>query len=122
MFSMLVFMCRDPGDTTRKVSCCIEPSRCFKNSGFDAIVKLPLALPLKIILTRKLKYGKSLKWLFRRNYAFTQRFDSGTFTEKAYVAFWREFPFKAVFCNPGPALHVLDVCLPQRTRCKGMGL
>ena len=25
MFSMLVFMCRGPGDTTSKVSCCVEP-------------------------------------------------------------------------------------------------
>ena len=29
---MLMFMCRDPGDTTSKVSCCVEPSYCFKNS------------------------------------------------------------------------------------------
>ena len=26
MFSMLTFMCRDPGDITSKVSCCVEPS------------------------------------------------------------------------------------------------
>ena len=30
--SVLVFMCRDPGDTTSKVSCCVESSQCFKNS------------------------------------------------------------------------------------------
>ena len=42
MFSVLVFMCRDPGDTTSKVSCCVEPSLCFKNSDFDASVKVPL--------------------------------------------------------------------------------
>ena len=41
---MLVFMCRDPGDTTSKVSCCVEPSYCFKNRYFDASVKVPLAL------------------------------------------------------------------------------
>ena len=29
-----------------------------------------------------------------RNYAFTRRFDSYTFTKKASVAFWREFRFK----------------------------
>ena len=34
----------DPGDTTSKVSCCVEPSMCFKNRDFDAIVKGPLAL------------------------------------------------------------------------------
>ena len=39
---MLVFMCRDPGDTTSKVSCCVEPSYCFKNSDFDASVRVPL--------------------------------------------------------------------------------
>ena len=26
MFSVLMFMCRDPGDTTSKVSCCVESS------------------------------------------------------------------------------------------------
>ena len=31
---MLVFMCRDPGDTTSKVLCCVESSYCFKNSNF----------------------------------------------------------------------------------------
>ena len=30
MFSMVVLMCRDPGDATSKVSCCVEPSWCFK--------------------------------------------------------------------------------------------
>ena len=29
----------------------------FKNSDFDAISKVPIALPLKLRLTRKLKYG-----------------------------------------------------------------
>ena len=72
MFSIFMFMCRDPGDTTSKVSCCIEPSSCFKNSNFDAIEKVPIALPLKLSLT-----------LFCRNYVFTQRFDSGTLTKKA---------------------------------------
>ena len=32
MFSMFVFMCRDPGDTMSKVLCYAEPSSCFKNS------------------------------------------------------------------------------------------
>ena len=48
MFSMLVFMCRDPGDTTSKVSC-VEPYSVLK----VAIVKVPHALPLKMSLTRK---------------------------------------------------------------------
>ena len=39
LFSLLVFMCRDPGDATSKVSCCVETSYCFKNRDFDAIVK-----------------------------------------------------------------------------------
>ena len=38
MFSVLVFMCRDPGDATSKVSCCVETSYCFKNRDFDAII------------------------------------------------------------------------------------
>ena len=50
MFSMLVFMCRDPGDTTSKVSCCVEPSWCFKESDFDASLKVPVALALKMSL------------------------------------------------------------------------
>ena len=44
-------MCRDPGDTTSKVLCCVEPSLCFKYSDFDANVKVPHALPLKMSLT-----------------------------------------------------------------------
>ena len=72
-------MCRDPGDTTSKVSCCVETSYCFKNRDFNAIVKVPIALPLRMSLTRKQKYSKSesgskSKRLFRRNYAFTQKF------------------------------------------------
>ena len=59
MFSVLVFMCRDPGDATSKVSCCVETSYCFKNGDFDAIVKVPVALPLKMSLTQKRKHGKS---------------------------------------------------------------
>ena len=42
MLSVLVFMCRDPGDATSKVSCCVETSYRFKN--VDATVKLPVAL------------------------------------------------------------------------------
>ena len=52
---MLVFMCRDPGDTTSKVSCCVQISYCFKNRDFDAIIKVPHALPLKLSLTQKRK-------------------------------------------------------------------
>ena len=44
---MLVFMCRDPGDATSKVSCYVEPSWRSKNGNFDAIISVPLALPLK---------------------------------------------------------------------------
>ena len=54
MFSMLLSMCRDPGDTM----------------------------------------SESQKCLFRPNYAFTRRFDSGTLTKKASLASWREFHFK----------------------------
>ena len=50
---------RDPGDATSKVSCCVQTSYCFKNSDFDAIVKVPEALPLKMSLSRKREYGKS---------------------------------------------------------------
>ena len=35
MFSVLVFTCRDPGDATSKVSCCVEPSYCFLKRDFD---------------------------------------------------------------------------------------
>ena len=41
MFSMLVFMSRESGDATSKVSCCVQTSYCFKTSNFDAIVSLP---------------------------------------------------------------------------------
>ena len=49
---MLVFMCRDPGDATSKVSCCVQTSYCFKNRDFDAIIKVLVALPLKISLPK----------------------------------------------------------------------
>ena len=48
-------MCRDCGDTMRKVSCCVK--LCFKNSDFDAIIVFAPSTPLKMSLTWKLKYG-----------------------------------------------------------------
>ena len=63
-------MCRDPGDATSKVSCCVETSYCFKNRDFDAIVKSA------------------------RSYASTQRFDGCILKKKAQIAFWWEFHFK----------------------------
>ena len=59
MFSMLKFICRDPGDTTSKVLCCVEPSQCFKNSDFDADIVFAPSTPVKMILTWKRKYGQS---------------------------------------------------------------
>ena len=53
MFSMLVFVCRDPGDTMSKVSCCVEPSWCFKNSNFDAITNLPQQTQIEFDLKTK---------------------------------------------------------------------
>ena len=38
MFSMFVFMCRDPRDAISKVSCCVETYR-----DFDVIVEVPVA-------------------------------------------------------------------------------
>ena len=58
-FSWVVFMCRDPDDSANKVSCCVETSYCFKNRDFDAVVKVPAALPLKMSLSRKRKHSKS---------------------------------------------------------------
>ena len=78
MCSSWAEVCRDPGDTTSKVSCCA--SYCFKNKDFTASVKVPVALPLKMSFSWKWKYGKSWKCLYCHNYAFTQRY---TFTKKA---------------------------------------
>ena len=47
MFSVLVFMCRDPGDATSKVSCCVEPSYGFKNRDFDALTENELDPKIK---------------------------------------------------------------------------
>ena len=44
-----VCMCRDPGDTKSKVSCCVKPFGVFK----IASVKMPHALPLKMSLSQK---------------------------------------------------------------------
>ena len=38
-----MFMCRDPGDTTSKVSCCVQTSYCFKNRDFENTVNLKSA-------------------------------------------------------------------------------
>ena len=81
-------VCR--GDTTCKVSC----SWCFKNSNFDASIKVPHALPLKMSLSQKRKHCKSSKCLFRRNYAFTRRFDSYTFTKKPWLHFGERFTLR----------------------------
>ena len=48
MFSM----CRDPGDTISEISCCVEPSYCFKNRDFDAITKTKI-LRVVIMLLHK---------------------------------------------------------------------
>jgi len=34
-------MCRGPSDTSNTVLCFVEPSYCFKNSDFDAIIEVP---------------------------------------------------------------------------------
>ena len=83
-----VLMCSDPVNTMCNVSCCVEPSQCFKNSYCDAIANLPQALPLKG------KSGKSYKCLFCHIYAFTQRFDSYTFTEKPRSYIGKSFTLK----------------------------
>ena len=70
MFSMLVFMCRDPGETT---------SKCFKNSDFDATLKLPTENDFD----PNMKIQSILKKVhFHRNYAFKQTSDSVTFTKR----------------------------------------
>ena len=58
---MLVFTCRDPGDTTRKVSCCVEPSYFFKNSDFDTIVKNACSTPTENEFDLKTKTWSILK-------------------------------------------------------------
>ena len=70
VFSMLVFMCRDPGDTTSKVSCCVESYYWFKNRHIDVIANL---------------------CLFRHNYAFTWRFDSYIHKKKPRLHFGESF-------------------------------
>ena len=55
MFSMLVFTCRDPGDTTSTVSCCVELSLCFKNRDFDANIEFALRAPTENELDPKTK-------------------------------------------------------------------
>ena len=47
MFSVLVFMCRDPGDTTSKVSCCVETSYCFKDKDVDATIIFAPGTPIE---------------------------------------------------------------------------
>ena len=67
-------MCRDPGDTTRKVSL-------FHVSSLLSILKI-----------------KKMLNLFRHNYAFTQRFDSYSITNKALVAFLENYIFSIYLC------------------------
>ena len=53
MFSVLVFMCRDPGDATSKVSCCVESSYCLKNSENENTVNLKSASFILIMLSHE---------------------------------------------------------------------
>ena len=54
-----MFMCRDPGVLRTKFHVVLSLRSVLKNSNFDAIVKVPVALSLKMSLIRKQKYGKS---------------------------------------------------------------
>ena len=93
MFSMLVFMCRDPGDATSKVSCCVQTSYCFKNRDFDASVKVPVALPLKMSLTQKENTANLKSASFIVIMLLHKGLTSYSITNKALAAFWREFRF-----------------------------
>ena len=62
MFSMLVFMYRDPGDTTSKVSCCVEAS-----FDFDASVLVLTTLNLKVKLLSKSNRGFILHFAYESN-------------------------------------------------------
>ena len=58
---MLVFMCRDLGDTTSKVSCSslLKILKIADSKYSDAIAEVHVALHLKMSLTRKREYGKT---------------------------------------------------------------
>ena len=49
-------MCRDPGDTTSKVSCCVEPSSVLKITILMLAYMCPSS-PLKMSLTQKQSLG-----------------------------------------------------------------
>ena len=78
MFSVLVFMCRDPGDTTSKVHVVLNLLTVLKIEILMLSLKRP-STPTENEFDPKMK----IKNLFHRNYAFTRRFDSYTFREKA---------------------------------------
>ena len=48
-----VCMCRDPGDTKSKVSCCVKPFGVFKIAILMQAILMPHALPLKMSLSQK---------------------------------------------------------------------
>ena len=120
MFSVLVFMCRNPGDATSKVSCCVETSYWFKNRDFDAIVKEPVALPLKISLPKN-KTTVILKVpLLSYLYFYTKVWL--IFNHKlSLVAFWREFHFNihvliAIYQAPCHGAPVININLCNAVR------
>ena len=86
-------MCRDPGDATSKVSCCVQPSYCFKYRDFDAIVKVPVALPLKISLPK----NETMVNLKSASFIVFMLLHKGLThinANRVLVAFLREFHFK----------------------------
>ena len=81
---MLMFMCRDPGDTTGKVSCCVESSYWFKNRDFDASIRVSHALPLKMSLPE----NETTVNLKRASFVIF------TLLHEGLTAFWWESHFK----------------------------
>ena len=74
--------------------------------------------PLKISLPENETTVNLAKCLFHRNYAFIWRFDSYSITNKALVAFWREFHFNIlgslyIKMLTDPKIGVLHKCWPE---------
>ena len=125
MFSMLVFRCRGPGDTTSKVSCCVKPSYCFKNS------KCPCT-PLKISLPK----NKTMVNLKSASFIIIMLWHEGltSIANKALVCFWREFHFNNEWVKITPQyevwvflyiyilVHLADNTLYYSVKCLSAGL
>ena len=104
MFSMLMFVCRDPGDTKSKVSFCVEPS---------SVLKI-LILMLLLICLWQWVWPKNVKTLNLKSASFVVIMllhEGLTRVQSQKNALWREFCLN-VHTSVSSYCSTLQLCIP----------